>query len=90
MVQFDELSAPPTIHIIPSHESFTAQERKDTWCGSTEMAMMVHRNHREFSSEGWDWRHVKEEDEMYFDRTTHSYIHPVHFGGRLMMISETC
>jgi hypothetical protein len=70
-----------TIYEIPSHTEYSDADRNRIWSSSVDILRNAERNRREFSSEGWDWYQVKEETEMFFDKTTRQYIHPIHLGG---------
>jgi hypothetical protein len=40
---------------------------------------MAHRNTIEFRAEGWEWRNVLLEDEMYVNVVNGELIHPCHY-----------
>ena len=69
------------VYVIPSYADYSADERKRIWTSSVDLVSNAQRNRREFSSERWDWQQVKEESEMFFDKSTQEYIHPIHLGG---------
>jgi len=69
------------VYEIPPHTEYSPVEHKQIWTSTAEIARNVQRNRREFSTEGWNWLQVKEEDEMFFDKATKQYIHPIHLGG---------
>lgn len=70
-----------SVYVIPHHTDYSPKERTLIWTSTLEILRNAQRNRREFSSEGWDWRQVKEEDEMFYDTSTAEYIHPIHLGG---------
>jgi hypothetical protein len=66
---------------IPSHSRYSDRIKKQLWSNSNEISMNARRNIREFSSEGWNWEKVVEEDAMFLDTRSNELIHPVHLGG---------
>ena len=69
------------VYEIPSHKDYSVDEHKRIWTSTGDLLTNAQRNRREFSSEHWDWQQVKEESEMFFDKWTQEFIHPVHLGG---------
>ena len=53
--------------------------------GGNELRQNARRNHKEFSYEGWKWEDVLEEADMFVDKLSNEYIHPVHLGGLVGM-----
>ena len=66
---------------IPSHSEYSKKVKKVIWSDNAEIKLNAQRNLREFASEGWNWKNVLEEDEMFLDRLSNEWIHPVHLGG---------
>ena len=69
------------VYEIPSHRDYSLDEHKRIWTSTADVICNAQRNRREFSSEHWDWQQVKEESEMFFDKSAQEFIHPVHLGG---------
>ena len=67
-----------TVVPIPSHTKYSDETKRLIWSNSAEISMNAKRNLREFASEGWNWRDVVEEDQMFLDRFSDEFIHPVH------------
>ena len=52
--------------------------RDRLWTNRIELHENAQRNALEFSSEGWDWRTVTEDEGMYRCSVSGELIHPVH------------
>lgn len=61
---------------IPSHADYSETIRSRIWAGRFEISAMAARNSVEFASEGWDWRNVKDDEDMLI--IDGNSIHPVH------------
>jgi hypothetical protein len=75
-VQFSETVAAV---YIPVHREYSNRVRQSYWASAGEIREMVYRNMLEFDAEGYSWRHVAEEEDMYFCEETKEFIHPVFF-----------
>ena len=64
--------------LIPKKEEYSKRIRVHLWNSPEEMAANAHRNTLEFAAEGWDWRNVMEDENMYRCLATNELIHPVH------------
>ena len=64
--------------LIPKKEEYSKRIRGHLWNSPEEMALNAHRNTVEFAAEGWDWRNVMEDENMYRCLSTNELIHPVH------------
>jgi hypothetical protein len=69
------------VKTIPSHVDYSDRLRKHLWSNRHELRESTERNLREFAFEGWNIHRVIEEDDMFFDRRSHEFIHPVHVAG---------
>jgi hypothetical protein len=69
------------VKTIPSHVDYSNRVRKHLWSNRHELRETTERNMREFAFEGWNINQVIEEDDMFFDRRSHEFIHPVHVSG---------
>jgi hypothetical protein len=70
-----------TVVPIPSHSQYSDIIKKVIWSNSAEIKQNAQRNLREFAAEGWNWKKVLEEEEMFLDKLSNERIHPVHLGG---------
>lgn len=68
---------------IPSHSEYSKFMKQLIWNSPRDIQQNARRNRREFAAEGWNWRNVLEEDQMYLDRLSQEFIHPVHLGGSI-------
>lgn len=75
VVQFKEQAA---VLSIPSRYQYSNRIKKCLWSSKQEIKEMVERNATEFSAEGWDWKNVVMERDMYIDSLTGNLIHPCH------------
>ena len=80
-IQFDSTVSVVT---IPSHTSYSRDLKKHLWSTNYETSENAKRNRREFAAEHYDWKQCVEEDEMYFDRCSSEYIHPIHLSRYMM------
>ena len=74
-VQFNE-----TVSVvnIPSRYQYSDRMKKFLWSDRWELQEMAERNMIEFEAEGFDWRNVVLDDEMYIDSVNGQLIHPCH------------
>jgi len=64
---------------IPSHTEYSTRMRQTMYGPNRyERHENVQRNVREYAFEGWNVHHVLEEDQMYLDTGSMTFIHPVH------------
>ncbi|KAG5187241.1 hypothetical protein JKP88DRAFT_307386 [Tribonema minus] len=75
-VRFSETVA--TVY-IPVHRDYSNRVRASYWASAAEIREMVYRNMLEFDAEGYEWRNVAEEEDMYYSEETGEFIHPVFF-----------
>lgn len=82
-VQFD-----PTVSVvrIPSRYQYSPRIKKHIWSDSVEIMEMAERNMIEFQHEGFDWRSVVLEDDMYVDSYNGNLIHPCHLEDDSLLI----
>lgn len=73
-VSFDEAV---TIRSIPSRFQYPLKIRQDLWRSKEDMIYNVQRNVAEFAAEGWNWKQVVEDHQM-FRGINGELIHPVH------------
>mmetsp|Transcript_1068 Transcript_1068/g.1514 ORF Transcript_1068/g.1514 Transcript_1068/m.1514 type:complete len:147 (+) Transcript_1068:119-559(+) len=73
----------PTVQVvkIPARMDYPDEIKQAMWSSSAEINQNARRNRREFASEDWNPENVVEEDQMFFDKRSNEYIHPVHLGG---------
>ncbi|KAG7353766.1 hypothetical protein IV203_003121 [Nitzschia inconspicua] len=63
---------------IPSRKQYPEDIKKSLWASLSEISENARRNSIEYTAEGWDWRTVLEEDDMYVHPRTGEHVHPVH------------
>jgi hypothetical protein len=63
---------------IPSRKQYPDEMKKSLWATLSEISENAKRNSIEYTAEGWDWRTVLEEKDMYRHPRTGEYVHPVH------------
>ncbi len=64
---------------IPSRHQYSDRIKKTIWADRTEISEMVERNILEFEAEGFDWKNVVLDDEMYVNEVNGELIHPCHY-----------
>jgi len=69
---------------IPKRDEYSDRVAKRMWSSAVEIQEMAMRNSVEFAAEGWDWRTVTEDEQMYVCSETGELVHPVHFGNNYM------
>lgn len=67
------------IRPIPMRSDYHTTIQSNLWSDSLQIQREATRNAMEFASEGWDWRRVRLDHEMYLCTVTGERIHPVHF-----------
>jgi len=65
---------------IPKRDEYSGRVATRIWSSAIEINENAARNSVEFAAEGWNWRTVTEDDNMYICSVTGELIHPVHFG----------
>lgn len=63
---------------IPSRDEYSCTVKERLWSSSAELCANAARNSIEFASEGWNWRDVVEDEEMFVHKPSGELIHPVH------------
>jgi hypothetical protein len=63
---------------IPKRDEYSKRIRERLWATPDEMMSNAYRNSVEFAAEGWDWRNVMEDENMYRCVASNELIHPVH------------
>ena len=64
---------------IPSRYQYSDRVKKFIWSDRWELQEMAERNLIEFEAEGYDWRNVVLDDDMYIDSINGQLIHPCHY-----------
>eukprot|EP00548_Thalassiothrix_antarctica_P006646 CAMPEP_0194133254 /NCGR_PEP_ID=MMETSP0152-20130528/3505_1 /TAXON_ID=1049557 /ORGANISM="Thalassiothrix antarctica, Strain L6-D1" /LENGTH=195 /DNA_ID=CAMNT_0038828537 /DNA_START=51 /DNA_END=638 /DNA_ORIENTATION=+ len=70
----DEVKVVP----IPMRDEYSKRVQDRLWTKPNELNIHVQRNIIEFKAEGWNWRTVLEDENMYRDVSSGELIHPVH------------
>lgn len=63
---------------IPMRDEYSNRVKERLWTNAEELQLNAQRNAYEFAAEGWEWRTVLEDDNMYRDSSSGALIHPVH------------
>uniref|UniRef100_A0A6U3SMR2 Uncharacterized protein n=1 Tax=Ditylum brightwellii TaxID=49249 RepID=A0A6U3SMR2_9STRA len=63
---------------IPMRNEYSRRLRTRLWAGREELHLNAQRNALEFEFEGWDWRTVTDDDDMYVCSQSGELIHPAH------------
>jgi len=61
---------------IPSRHMYSNRIKNTLWRNGTELRKIADKNRHEFSTEGWDWNNVLEDEDMYVDIATGEKVHP--------------
>jgi len=61
---------------IPSRHEYSDRIKKAFWRDGQEIKNIADRNRYEYISEGWDWKLVLEDEDMYVDINTGDKVHP--------------
>ena len=64
------------VHDIPSHRTYSDQEKTQIWSSSSSIRHQALLNQAEFIAEGRQWEAVVESTEMYLDAVSGKKIHP--------------
>ncbi|KAL3925363.1 MAG: hypothetical protein SGARI_005856 [Bacillariaceae sp.] len=64
---------------IPSRKDYPDDMKKAMWSSTSEISSNAKRNSLEYTYEGWNWRTVLEEQDMYMHEKTGALYHPAHF-----------
>jgi len=63
---------------IPMRDEYSKRVKERLWTTAEELQLNAQRNAYEFAAEGWEWRTVLEDENMYRDSSSGELIHPVH------------
>lgn len=61
---------------IPSRHMYSNRIKEAFWTDGDELRNIADKNSYEYATEGWDWKNVLEDDDMYTDMATGEKIHP--------------
>eukprot|EP00816_Leptocylindrus_hargravesii_P007479 CAMPEP_0196810048 /NCGR_PEP_ID=MMETSP1362-20130617/9887_1 /TAXON_ID=163516 /ORGANISM="Leptocylindrus danicus, Strain CCMP1856" /LENGTH=299 /DNA_ID=CAMNT_0042184911 /DNA_START=298 /DNA_END=1197 /DNA_ORIENTATION=+ len=75
---------------IPSRGEYPELVRERLWSNPLEMYQNAARNSIEFAAEGWDWRKVYEDENMYVCSQSGELIHPIHYYLSTMSDANPC
>lgn len=64
---------------IPSRHQYSSRIKRTMWADRAEIGAMVERNIVEFEAEGYDWRNVVLDQDMYVNEASGELIHPCHY-----------
>jgi hypothetical protein len=64
---------------IPSRYQYSDRIKKFIWSDRYELSENAERNVVEFAHEGYDWRNVVMDEDMYIDSINGTLMHPCHF-----------
>ena len=80
-----KISFEETVNVIqiPSRHAYSTRIKKFLWNDSREIREMAQRNYKEFEAEGFDYRNVVLDEDMFVDSINGNLIHPCH-------LSEDC
>lgn len=67
-----------TVIPIPMRNEYSERVRSRIWSNRFELQENAQRNAVEFAAEGWNWRQVKEDGEMFICSVSGELVHPVH------------
>ena len=74
---------------IPLRTEYSNHVKERLWSSSEELYANAARNSVEFSSEGWNWRTVIEDEDMLIHTGSGELIHPIHLRNALASIQSS-